>query len=43
VTEYVRRGTSTDPNAEMPKEKQIHALKAPKQDEYDHDKVVLIQ
>ena len=43
VTEYVRRGTSTDPNAEMPKEKQIHALKAPNQDEYDHDKVVLIQ
>jgi vancomycin resistance protein YoaR len=43
VTEYVRRGTSTDPKAEMPKEKQIHALKAPNQDEYDHDKVVLIQ
>jgi vancomycin resistance protein YoaR len=43
VTEYVRRGTSTDPSAEMPPEKKIHALKAPNQDEYDHDKVVLIQ
>jgi vancomycin resistance protein YoaR len=43
VTEYVRRGTSTDPKAEMPPEKKIHALKAPNQDEYDHDKVVLIQ
>ena len=30
VTEYVRRGTNTDPNAQMPKEKEIHPLKAPK-------------
>lgn len=43
VTEYIRRGTSTDPNAEMPKEKSHHALKVPNQEEFDHDKVVLIQ
>jgi vancomycin resistance protein YoaR len=43
VTEYVRRGTNKDPNAQMPKEKEIHALKAPKPEEFDNDKIVLTQ
>jgi hypothetical protein len=43
VTEYVRRGTNKDPNAQMPKEKEIHALKAPKPEEFDNDKVVLTE
>ena len=33
VTEYMRRGTNTDPNAQMPKEKEIHRLKAPNESE----------
>jgi vancomycin resistance protein YoaR len=43
VTEYVRRGTSTDPKAEMPKEKNLHPLKVPDPKEYEHDRVVLTQ
>jgi vancomycin resistance protein YoaR len=30
VTEYVRKGTSTDPEAKMPPEKEVHGPKAPK-------------
>jgi vancomycin resistance protein YoaR len=43
VTEYVRRGTNKDPNAQMPKEKEIHPLKAPKPEEFNEEKVVLVQ
>jgi vancomycin resistance protein YoaR len=34
VTEYVRRGTSTDPNAKVPKEKPHHGPQAPKSDTF---------
>ncbi len=34
VTEYVRRGISTDPNAKPPKEKTPHGPKAPKDETY---------
>jgi vancomycin resistance protein YoaR len=34
VTEYVRRGVSTDPNAKMPKEKPAHGPTAPKGDTF---------
>jgi len=34
VTEYIRRGTSTDPNAKMPVEKEVHLLKAPTSDKF---------
>jgi vancomycin resistance protein YoaR len=43
VTEYVRRGTNKDPNAQMPKEKEIHALKVPNESEYTDEKIVLTQ
>jgi vancomycin resistance protein YoaR len=43
VTEYVRRGTSTDPNAEVPKERSGHPLKVPDPKEYDKERVVLTQ
>jgi vancomycin resistance protein YoaR len=43
VTEYVRRGTNKDPNAQMPKEKETHALKAPNANEFNDEKVVLVQ
>ena len=35
VTEYVRRGTSKDPNAEMPKEKEVHSPKIPSSDDFE--------
>lgn len=34
VTEYIRRGTSEDPNAKMPPPKDIHLPKAPDSDEF---------
>lgn len=43
VTEYVRRGTNMDPAAPTPKERDLHPLKPPKQDEYEKEKIVLIQ
>jgi vancomycin resistance protein YoaR len=43
VTEYIRRGTNPDPATPMPKEKDIHPLKAPKPDDFNKDKVVLTQ
>lgn len=43
VTEYVRRGTSKDPNAQMPKEKEIHPLKPPAESEFTDEKIVLVQ
>lgn len=43
VTEYIRRGTNPDPAAQMPKEKNLHPLKAPKQDEFERERVVLRQ
>jgi vancomycin resistance protein YoaR len=35
VTEYVRRGTSKDPNAPIPKEKEIHSPKIPSGDDFE--------
>jgi vancomycin resistance protein YoaR len=35
VTEYVRRGTSKDPDAKMPVVKEAHALKAPTGDKFE--------
>ena len=43
VTEYIRRGTNPDPATPMPKEKEIHPLKAPKPEDFNADKVVLTQ
>jgi vancomycin resistance protein YoaR len=43
VTEYVRRGTSKDPAAQMPKEKEIHPLKPPAESEFTDEKIVLTQ
>lgn len=43
VTEYIRRGTNKDPNAQMPKEKEIHALKVPDEKEFTDERVVLVQ
>ncbi|NVB80447.1 MAG: hypothetical protein HOV81_18790 [Kofleriaceae bacterium] len=43
VTEYVRRGTNPDPNTPMPKEKDLHPLKAPKPEDFNKDKVILTQ
>lgn len=43
VTEYIRRGTNPDPATPMPKEKDIHPLKAPKPEDFNKDKVVLTQ
>jgi vancomycin resistance protein YoaR len=43
VTEYIRRGTSEDPNAKMPDEKKPHVLKVPDPKEFDHDRTVLTQ
>lgn len=43
VTEYVRRGTNKDPDAQMPKEKEIHLLKVPNESEYTTEKIVLVQ
>ena len=34
VTEYIRRGTSTDPNAKMPEQKPHHGPKVPKSDSF---------
>jgi vancomycin resistance protein YoaR len=35
VTEYVRRGTNKKPDAEMPKEKEIHSPKIPTGDDFE--------
>src|SRR3569623_1929158 len=43
VTEYVRRGTSKDPNAQMPFVMEIHALKVPDEKEFTDERVVLVQ
>jgi len=43
VTEYVRRGTNMEPNAEMPKEKDLHPLKPVKADEMNNEKLILTQ
>lgn len=43
VTEYIRRGTNKDPNAQMPKEKEIHPLKVPDEKEFTDERVVLVQ
>lgn len=43
VTEYIRRGTNDDPNAPVPKEKEVHALKPVKEDDMNKEKIVLIQ
>jgi vancomycin resistance protein YoaR len=43
VTEYVRRGTSTNPAAKMPPSRDLHPLKPPKQEEFEKEKVVLIR
>lgn len=43
VTEYVRRGTNKDPDAQMPKEKEIYRLKVPNESEYTTEKIVLVQ
>lgn len=43
VTEYIRRGTNPDPNTPMPKEKDLHPLKAPKPEDFNKDKVILTQ
>ncbi len=43
VTEYIRRGTSTDPNAKMPDKKDLHPLKVPNQSEFERERVVLTQ
>jgi len=43
VTEYVRRGTSTDPKAEMPKERDLHPLKVPDKNEFEKERIVLTQ
>lgn len=43
VTEYIRRGTNPDPNTPMPEEKKHHSLKAPKADDFNKDRVVLVQ
>jgi vancomycin resistance protein YoaR len=42
VTEYVRRGTSTDPKAEIPK-RDLHPLKVPDQKEFEKERIVLTQ
>jgi vancomycin resistance protein YoaR len=42
VTEYVRRGTSTDPNAKIPV-RDLHPLKVPNQDEFEKERIVLTQ
>jgi vancomycin resistance protein YoaR len=43
VTEYVRRGSSLDPAAKMPEPRDLHPLKPPKPEEFDKEKIVLIQ
>ncbi len=43
VTEYIRRGTNPDPATPMPKEKDLHPLKAPKAEDFNKDRVVLTQ
>jgi vancomycin resistance protein YoaR len=43
VTEYIRRGTSTDPKAKMPDAKKGHPLKVPNKSEFDKERVVLTQ
>jgi len=43
VTEYVRRGTNADPAAKMPPEKEIHTPKAPKKDDMNEERVILVQ
>jgi vancomycin resistance protein YoaR len=35
VTEYVRRGTNKDPDAKMPKEKEVHSPKIPTGDDFE--------
>jgi len=35
VTEYVRRGTNKDPDAKMPKEKEVHSPKIPSGDDFE--------
>lgn len=34
VTEYVRRGTNKDPDAKMPKDKEVHSPKIPSNDDF---------
>ncbi|HUS27010.1 MAG TPA: VanW family protein [Kofleriaceae bacterium] len=43
VTEYVRRGTNPDPATPVPKEKDLHPLKAPKPEDFNKERVVLTQ
>jgi len=43
VTEYLRRGTSTDPKAKMPDKKDLHPLKTPAQSEFEKERIVLTQ
>lgn len=43
VTEYIRRGTSTAPEAKLPDKKDLHPLKTPNQSEFDKERVVLTQ
>lgn len=43
VTEYLRRGTSTDPKAKMPDKKDLHPLKVPAQSEFEKERIVLTQ
>ncbi len=43
VTEYIRRGTNTNPNAKMPEAKKGHPLKAPNPTEFERERVVLTQ
>jgi len=35
VTEYVRRGTNKDPDAKMPKEKEVHSPRIPTSDDFE--------
>ncbi|HEX5064226.1 MAG TPA: VanW family protein [Kofleriaceae bacterium] len=43
VTEYIRRGSSMDPNVVAPKEKEQHLLKPVKPEEMNTEKVILTQ
>lgn len=43
VTEYIRRGTNPDPMTPMPKEKDLHPLKAPKAEDFNEDRLILTQ
>jgi vancomycin resistance protein YoaR len=43
VVEYVRRGTNPDPATPVPKEKDLHPLKAPKPEDFNKERTVLTQ